>query len=69
MKSSDATQTLDDQPLASSDIYSALHKLSSYASSTHSHVRIMYIMYTVHMSLNRDTVLTFYPYIVSTYIE
>jgi len=42
MKSSDATQTLDDQPLANSDIYSALHKLSRYASSTHSHVRPLY---------------------------
>ena len=45
VKSSDATQTLDDQALANSDIYSALHKLSSYASSTHSHVRLLYHLY------------------------
>jgi len=45
VKSSDATQTLDDQPLAISDMYSALYKLSSYASSTHSHVRPLYHLY------------------------
>ena len=45
VKSSDATQTLDDQPLANSGIYSTLYKLSSYASSTHSHVRPLYHLY------------------------
>jgi hypothetical protein len=45
VKSSDATQTLDDQPLANSGIYSTLYKLRSYASSTHSNARPLYHLY------------------------